>query len=79
MLEKAIDIFLKENGIDEVDKGSPEYRKLSAEIHKAETKLIPLQQRHMKGDFTYGDQLPKLFPDVFAAKEERPPETKGRG
>jgi integrase len=25
-------------------------------------------------DFSYKDQLPKLFPEVFAAKEERPPE-----
>jgi integrase len=74
MLEGNIDTFLKENGIDEVDKVSPTYRKLCVEIHKAETKLIPLQQRHMKGDFTYGDQLPNIFPEVFAAKEERPPE-----
>jgi hypothetical protein len=57
-----------------VDKASPEYRKLCVQIHKAETRLIPLQQRHMKGEFTYGDQLPKLFPEVFAAKDESPPE-----
>lgn len=74
MLENSIDVFLKANGIDEVDKASPEYRKLCVQIHKAETRLIPLQQRHMKGDFTYGDQLPKLFPEVFAAKDESPPE-----
>jgi integrase len=75
MLEKAIDAFLKASGIDQVDKTSPEYRKLCVEIHKAETKLLPIQQKHMRCDFSYKDQLPKLFPGVFAtAKDERAPE-----
>jgi integrase len=75
MLEKAIDAFLKASGIDQVDKTSPEYRKLCVEIHKAETKLLPIKQQHMRCDFSYREQLPALFPGVFAApKEERPPE-----
>jgi hypothetical protein len=56
MLEGSIDTFLKENGIDEVDKESPEYRKMSAEIHKAEMKLLPIQQQHIQCDFSYGSQ-----------------------
>lgn len=72
MLEKSIDNFLKENGISEVDKTSPEYRKLSIEIHKAETKLIPIEQKHRQLDFSYKDQLPKLFPEAFPDNEPPP-------
>jgi integrase len=72
MLEGAIDTFLKANGIDKVDKGSPEYHRLCVEIHKAESKLLPIQQQHMQCDFSYKEQLPAIFPEVFAAKEERP-------
>lgn len=77
MLEGSIDTFLKENGITEVDKTSPEYRKLCIEIHKAEHKLIPIQQKHMQLDFSYTDQLPKLFPEVFKAKNDPPPAPAG--
>ena len=73
MLESSIETFLKENGITEVDKTSPEYRKLCIEIHKAEHKLIPIQQQHRQLDFSYKDQLPKLFPEVFKAKIDPPP------
>jgi integrase len=74
MLEKSIGQFLRANGIDEVDKDSPEYRKLSIEVHKAETKLIPIQRQHMLCDFSYREQLPTIFPGVFAKEEDRPPE-----
>jgi integrase len=73
MLENAIETFLKENGVDEVDKQSPAYRRLCIEVHKAETQLIPIQQQHMRCDFSYKDQLPKIFPDVFGRREEAPP------
>jgi integrase len=72
MLEKSIDTFLKENGITEVDKSSPEYRKLCIEIHKAEYKLIPIQQKHRELDFSYKDQLSKIFPEVFPDKQVPP-------
>jgi integrase len=72
MLENAIETFLKENGVDEVDKQSPAYRRLCIEVHKAETQLIPIQQQHMKCDFSYRDQLPKMFPEVFGKREETP-------
>jgi hypothetical protein len=64
MLEKSIDNFLKENGITEVDKASPEYRKLCIEIHKAEHKLIPIQQKHMQLDFSYKDHQGRTQDDV---------------
>jgi hypothetical protein len=51
MLKSSIDAFLKENGIDEVDKQSPAYRKLCVAVHKAETQLLPIQQQHMQCDF----------------------------
>ena len=72
MLEGSIDTLLNENGIEVSDKASPEYRKLCVEVHKAETQLLPLQQQHMQCDFSYKDQLPKIFPDVFAYKDESP-------
>lgn len=56
-----------------MDKTSPGYRKLCIEIHKAEHKLIPIQQKHMQLDFSYKDQLPKLFPEVFKPKIDLPP------
>ena len=77
MLESSIDNFLKENGITEVDKTSPEYRKLCLEIHKAESKIIPIQQKHMQLDFSYKEQLPQIFPEVFKAKNDPPPVPEG--
>jgi integrase len=73
MLEDPIRILLKKNEVEEVDKQSPAYRKLCIEIHKAETRLLPIQQQHMQCDFSYKDQLPKLFPEVFATKDQNPP------
>ena len=72
MLEGSIDTLLNENGFEVSDKASPLYRKLCVEVHKAETQLLPLQRQHMQCDFSYKDQLPKLFPDVFAYKDESP-------
>ena len=76
MLEDSVGKFLKVNGIDEVDKASPEYRKLCIEIHKAETKLIPIQQQHLRCDFSYKGELPKIFPEVYPARDDTPPKTK---
>ena len=52
MLEENIETFLKEQGIEVADKASSEYRKLCVEIHKAETKPLPLHQLHMRCNFT---------------------------
>ena len=70
MLEKSINELLKKNGINHNAKGSVEYRKLCAEIHKAEIQLLPMQKRHMLCDFSYKRQLPDTFPDLF----ENPPD-----
>ena len=71
MLKLSIHDLLKKNGITDPDTNAPEYRKLSAEIHKAEIQLIPFQKRHMLCDFSYKKELPEVFPEVFA-KEHRP-------
>jgi integrase len=65
MLEETINGLLTNNGINPFDKSSLEYRKLCAEIHKAEIQLIPLEIRHMQCDFSYKKQLPDIFPDLF--------------
>ena len=70
MLEESTDELLEKNGINHTSKSSIEYRKLCVEIHKAEIKLLPLEKRHMQGDFSYKQQLPAIFPEVF----EKPPE-----
>jgi integrase len=70
MLEKSIDTLLEKNGINHTSKGSIEYRKLCVEIHKAAIQLLPLEKRHMQGDFSYKEELPAIFPDVF----KKPPE-----
>jgi hypothetical protein len=53
MLRNSIHDLLKRNGITDPDTNSPEYRRFSAEIHKAEIQLIPFQKRHMLCDFSY--------------------------
>jgi hypothetical protein len=65
MLEKPIGELLIKNGINDVDKDSLEYRKLCAEIHKAQIQLMPMQKRHMQCDFSYKRELPDIFPEVF--------------
>ncbi len=75
MLENIIADIIKTNGIDDVDKQSTLYRKLCAEIHKAEIKLIPIQKRHMMCDFSYKDELPEVFPEIFPKTSEGLPGT----
>jgi integrase len=70
MLEKSINKLLKKNGINHNAKGSVEYRKLCAEIHKVAIQLLPMQKKHMLCDFSYQKELPVTFPDLF----ENPPE-----
>jgi integrase len=73
MLENIIADIIKKNEIDDVDKQSTLYRKLCAEIHKAEIKLIPIQKRHMTCDFSYKNELPDVFPEIFPRISEGSP------
>ncbi|MBW2635100.1 MAG: hypothetical protein JRE14_13440 [Deltaproteobacteria bacterium] len=66
MLADTIETFLKDIGIGEINKESKGYRKLSAEIHKAEINLVQLQQQHMNGEFVNKNDLPALFPDIYS-------------
>ena len=74
MLKASIHALLKTNGITDPDTNSPEYRKLSAEIHKAEIQLLPFQKRHMLCDFSYKKELPEVFPGVFTTPSQSIPE-----
>jgi len=74
MLEKSINELLKKNGINHGAKSTLEYRKLCAEIHKAEIQLLPLQKRHMQCDFSYKKELPDVFPELFPKQPESLPE-----
>jgi len=73
MLEKPTAELLKKNGISDINKDSTEYRKLCAEVYKAEIQLMPMHKKHMLCDFSYKKDLPETFPDLF----EKPPEPKG--
>ena len=77
MLENAISDFLKNQGIKNIDKSSAEYRKFCVGIHQAEIKLLPIEIRHRKNDFSYKDELPEIFPEVFddVPKESKQPES----
>ncbi|MFO7553577.1 MAG: DUF6538 domain-containing protein [Desulfobacterales bacterium] len=77
MLEAAIIDFLKEQGIKDIDKNSMEYRRLCVAIHQAEIKLLPIEIRHRKNDFSYKHELPKIFPETFddLPKNEKEPES----
>ena len=79
MLEKSINKLLKKNGINHTAKGSIEYRKLCAEVHKVEIQLLPLEKRHMQGDFSYKQELPAIFPDVFKKPAEQISQTSQSG
>jgi len=74
MLEKSINELLKKNGINHGANSSLEYRKLCAEIHKAEIQLMPIEKRHMMGDFSYKKELPDIFPEVFPKETESLPQ-----
>jgi hypothetical protein len=74
MLEESIGVLLKKNGINHIDKNSLEYRKLCVNIHNAEIQLLPMQQKHMLGDFSYKKELPDVFPEVFSKRKESPSE-----
>jgi integrase len=65
MLEESIENMLQDNSLLDIEKDSQEYRKLCAEIHKAQIQLMPMQQKHLMCDFSYKEDLPKQFPDVF--------------
>jgi hypothetical protein len=71
MLEKPIIELLNKNAINHIDKSSLEYRKLCAEIHKAEIQLLPLEKRHMLCDFSYKKELPDIFPDLFVKPQQQ--------
>ena len=64
-IEKTVNELLTKNGINHGAKGSLEYRKLCAEIHKAEIQLIPIEKRHIQCDFSYRKELAEIFPEVF--------------
>jgi hypothetical protein len=70
MLEESINELLNKSGISPIAKSSLEYRKLCAEIHKAEIQLLPMEKRHMQGDFSYKKELPDVFPEVFIKRKE---------
>ena len=53
MLEQPVGDLLRENGIDEVDKESSAYRRLAVAIFQEMTKLILIQQQHLRCDFSY--------------------------
>jgi hypothetical protein len=74
MLEKSISNLLKNQGIKDVDKSSMEYRRLCVDIFQAEIKLLPIEIRHRKNDFSYRDELPEIFPEVVPKlpKESEP-------
>jgi integrase len=71
MLEKSINSLLKKNGINHASSSSLEYRKLCVEIHKAEIQLLSMEKRHMQGDFSYKQELPAIFPEIFKSPPEQ--------
>ena len=72
MLEDEIIKFLQSQGIKDIDKSSVEYQRLCSGIHQAEIKLLPLEKRHRLNDFSYKEELPDIFPEVFDKKEPEP-------
>jgi integrase len=71
MLKEAINVLLEKNGITNIDESSMQYRKLCAEIHKAEIQLVPMEIRHMQYDFSYKKELLDIFPDLFEKPQQQ--------
>ena len=65
MLEKEIVRFLKNQGITDIGKNSVGYRRLCVGIHQAQIKLLPIEIKHRLNDFSYKEELPEIFPEVF--------------
>jgi integrase len=78
-IEETVNELLKKNGINHGAKSSLEYRKLCAEILKAEIQLMPLQKRHMQCDFSYKQELAEIFPEVFPKPTELLPAVDEQG
>jgi len=71
---ETVNELLTKNGINHGAKSSLEYRKLCAEILKAEIQLIPIQKKHMLCDVSYRKELPEIFPEVFPKPTESLPQ-----
>ena len=69
ILKESVLSLLKRNGIADVLPGSPEFQRLCYLIIKAEIQLLPLQQRHLQGDFDYGNELSQILSNVFPFEE----------
>jgi hypothetical protein len=72
MLEDEIIRFLQSQGMKDIDKSSVEYQRLCSGIHQSEIKLLPIEKRHRLNDFSYKEELPDIFPEVFDKKEPEP-------
>lgn len=64
MFDDIVNELLKESGIDNVDTNSVVYKKLCIEMHKVGMKLIPLEKKHLLGDYSYKQELPDIFPEA---------------
>ena len=73
-IEQTANELLTKNSINHGAKSSFEYRKLCAEILKAEIQLIPIQKKHMLCDVSYRKELPEIFPEVFPKPTESLPQ-----
>jgi len=65
-LEKPISDLLKNNGSEDIDTESSEYKQLCHEVYKAAISLSPLELKAFNGDFGWNKDLPALFPEVYS-------------
>ena len=70
-VERSIKSLLKKSGINKIDKKSLEYRKLGAKVLQAQIQLIPMEKKHMLSDFSYKQELPTIFPEVFGPSQNQ--------
>jgi integrase len=74
-VEGKVADLLEKNGIDPIDKETVPYIKLCREMYRADIGLLEVEKRHLKGDFSYQNELPDIFPDFLEKPAERDSQT----
>lgn len=62
--EDEADAIIDSNGVTSIEKHAPEYRRLCAKILEVDIRLWPILKKARLLDFSYRDDIPKLFPEI---------------
>jgi hypothetical protein len=64
-VDNIVAVLLGNNGIEGVEKDSEAYIMLCRGILQSQLKLVPIEKKHMPGDYSYQDDLADILPGQF--------------